>query len=634
MVPEDGRIVAPPHVPADAWLDALPAGCGPLVLAPGSTRGWFGGRAIVAWSPQSVAERLPIPDAATVLDDAFSTDAPCLVAALLPYEGLATTARYTGGLVLTAQGWRVWGALGTADVPVLETGPAFHAASLAPHLPLAEDVRTDLDDAAFRAGVREIVSAITDGDVYVVNLTRRLTGTPAAAPVVAFRTLVSRSHAEMAAYWEVGDATLASASPERFVRVTGTRVEVCPIKGTRPRGQGAADRAMAAELAESEKERAEHVMIVDLERNDLGRVCTPGSVVVDPLFEVVATPYCHQMVSRVAGDLLPDASLPDLLASAFPCGSVTGAPKIAAMNAIASLEPSARGAYTGSLVIATPGELDSSVLIRTAEYAHGIVRWGTGGGITVDSDPADEWLETVLKASPFLGDGVCAVALRETCRVVHGRVPLLARHLARLAAGGCGATALGRVRAAVEAALAQYGAEAAYGRLSVTVAPDGAVTAAVTDARSTLHVPGGPALLPVTCAPPRLPAGAAKPADRSLWDAAQHHALVAGAHQAVLVDARGNVIDGATASVWVRVGDRLLTPPAPGAVAGVARGVVFDAAARLGYIAEESVLPAAVLDAADEVFFSNALAGVVAAREREGRASVALAEEFRRLFGE
>jgi len=340
------------------------------------------------------------------------------------------------------------------------------------------------------------------------------------------------------------------------------------------------------------------------------------------------------MVSRVAGDLRPGASLPDLLAAAFPCGSVTGAPKIAAMNVIASIELSARGAYTGSLVVATPGELDSSVLIRTAEYSHGVVRWGTGGGITVESDPAGEWLETVLKASPFLGDGICAVALRETCRVVHGRVPLLARHLARLAAGGCGPTALGRVRAAVDAALTEYGRAAAYGRLSVTVAPDGAVTAAVTAARSTLDVPGGPAFLPVRCDPPLLPAGAAKPADRAPWDAAQRTAIAAGAHQAVLIDAHGNVVDGATASVWVRVGDRLLTPPVPGAVAGVARGVVFDAAVRLGYVAEQSILPADILDSADEVFFSNALAGVVPARERMGPASMALAQEFRRLFGE
>lgn len=633
MVPEDGRIVAPPHVPASAWLDALPAGCSPLVLAPGSVRGWFGGRAIIAWSPVSLSSGLPLSTAAAELERAFCAGVPCLAAALLPYEGAATSARYAGGLVHTAEGWRVWGELDAADVPVPVARPA-SPDPLAPHVPLAQDVRTDLDAAEFRAGVREVVSAITDGDVYVLNLTRRITGTPVATPAVAFSTLLDRTHAEMGAFWQVGETVIASASPERFLRVAGNRVEVCPVKGTRPRGEGDADRTMAAELAASEKERAEHVMIVDLERNDLGRVCTPGSVLVDPLFEVVATPYCHQMVSSVFGDLLPDASLPDLLAAAFPCGSVTGAPKIAAMNAIAALESSARGAYTGSLMVATPGEMDSSVLIRTAEYSHDIVRWGTGGGITVDSDPAEEWLETVLKASPFLGDGVAAVALRETCRVVRGRVPLLARHLARLAAGGCGPTVLAHVRAAIEEATTAYGSARAYGRLSVNVAPDGTVTAAVTAARSTLDIPGGPAFIAVTCDPPTLPAGAVKPADRAPWDVAQRQARAAGAHQAVLVDPCGVVIDGATATVWVRAGERLLTPPAPGAVDGIARGVVFDAAADLGYTAQESTITLEFLDSADEVFFSNALAGVVPARERVGPASVALSALFDRLFGE
>jgi len=144
-------------------------------------------------------------------------------------------------------------------------------------------------------------------------------------------------------------------------------------------------------------------MIVDLERNDLGRVCRPGTVAVDPLFDVVATPYCHQMVSTVSGRLRAGVTLCAVLDATWPCGSVTGAPKIAAMKAIEELEASPRGVYTGSLVIATPGEIDSSVLIRTAEYADGMVRWGTGGGITVDSDPGQEWLETMLKATPLLG---------------------------------------------------------------------------------------------------------------------------------------------------------------------------------------------------------------------------------------
>ena len=636
MLPVDGRVVAPPDIRASAWLGSVSGEEAPLVLAPGSTRGWFGGRAVVAWAPTLRREGLTLAEAARELEISFSADTVSLTVVLLPYDGPATTTRYPGGLVWTEAGWRIWGSFDADRVAAVgvpgQVAPL--VAPLAPAASLAKDVRGDLSGVAFRVGVREVAEAVRAGDVYVLNLTRRLTGRPTTDPVVAFASLVDRTRADMAAFWRTPSTTLASASPERFLRVAGGRVEVCPIKGTRPRAEGDSDCAMAAELAASEKERAEHVMIVDLERNDIGRVCRPGSVSADPLFQVIVTPYCHQMVSSVSGTLRAEASLGDLLTATFPCGSVTGAPKIAAMRAIARLEASPRGAYTGSLVVAVPGEVDSSVLIRTAEYAGDVVRWGTGGGITVDSDPAEEWLETLLKASPLLGDGVPVVALRETCRVVFGGVPLLARHLARLSAGGCGPTVLAQVRSRVTKAIGDADEAAAYGRLTVTVDPTGEVSARVTDAVSSLAVPGGPVLLPVPCATPRLPVGAAKPADREPWDDAQRRAVEAGAHQAVLVDERGHVTDGATASLWVRVGQRLLTPPAPPAIEGVARGVVFDVAAGLGYTAEEAEVSEELLDHADEVFLTNALAGAVAVRGRSGLASTALREVFRGLFGE
>lgn len=399
MLPEDGRIVAPPEVSPGSWVSALADEAEPLVLAPDSARGWFGGRAIVAWSPQGFVTGLDPRDAADELERSFTAETPSLTVVLLPYDGPAAAARYTGGLIRTAEGWRVWGTLDASDVPaVVEISP------LPSDLPLAGDVSTDMCGASFLAGVAEIGDMIRAGDVYVLNLTRRLTGTPSVRPDQAFVSLLARTRAEMAAFWRTPGLTIASASPERFVSVADGRVRVCPIKGTRSRAEGDADRAMAAELAASEKERAEHVMIVDLERNDIGRVCRPGSITVDPLFEVIATPYCYQMVSSVSGVLRDDVSIAELLEATFPCGSVTGAPKIAAIRVIAALESSDRGAYTGALLAAVPGEMDSSVLIRTAEYADGFVRWGTGGGITVDSDAHAEWLETLLKAAPFLGD--------------------------------------------------------------------------------------------------------------------------------------------------------------------------------------------------------------------------------------
>jgi para-aminobenzoate synthetase/4-amino-4-deoxychorismate lyase len=356
---------------------------------------------------------------------------------------------------------------------------------------------------------------------------------------------------------------------------------------------------------------------------------------VEPLYEIVPTPYCHQLLSTVAGELRAEARFRDLLAATFPSGSVTGAPKLAAQVVIESLEASSRGAYCGALLVAIPGALDSSVLIRTLEgAADGSARWGTGCGVTFDSEPAAEWLELLLKTSPVLGDGLPDVALRETMRVVGGRLPLVDRHLARLAVGGCGASTLARVRSECSAALAS----ADFGihdpaRLGVTVTPDGRVTAALSAAPSSIAVPGGPRVQTVTVpALPVLPAGAAKPADRSFWDRAHAAAIASGADQALLVTPEGVLVDGSTASVWLVIDGHLFTPPAPPAVAGVARELVFDIARELRIAAEEATLTVDDLASADEVFLSNAVGGVVPARGRGGPTTAAIAAEVEAAF--
>lgn len=570
---------------------------------------------------------LPLKGAADGLSGCLASTEPCLGAALLPYSGPALLAYYTGGLVRTTEGWRVWGTVRPSDLPSLHPG---ESGILPPNAPLVEHPHADMGRREFCAKVGSVIDAIRAGDVYVLNLTRRIVGRAAVPPPAAFVSLLGRCGAEMGAFFAAPEGTVVSASPERFLRASGESVQICPIKGTRPRAHGDSDRTMIGDLLTSEKERAEHVMIVDLVRNDLGRVCRPGSVIVDPLFEVVTTPYCHQMVSSVHGSLQPAASLAAVLEAAFPCGSVTGAPKIAAMRIIDELENSPRGPYTGSLAVAVPGELDSSILIRTAQYSAGEVRWGTGGGITVDSDPIEEWLETELKASPLMGDRLPGVALRETCRVVDGRVPLLSRHLARLAAGGCGPTVLARVRESVWDTV--HPQHTPFTRLALTVSPTGEVRADPSNTPSSLDVPDGPTVVPVVTGTPCLPSCAAKPAERAFWDDAQREAARQGADQALLVRADGRVLDGATASVWIRVGTRLFTPPAPPAVDGVARGVVFDHALECGFRAAERAFTLGDLMEADEVFLTNALAGIAAVRERSGPASLALERVFRALF--
>jgi para-aminobenzoate synthetase component 1 len=222
--------------------------------------------------------------------------------------------------------------------------------------------------------------------------------------------LRERNAAPFAGYLDLGDFVIASASPERFVRVFGAEgqrpdlVETRPIKGTRPRGStAAAEQARIAELLASAKDRAENVMIVDLLRNDLGRVCRYGSVRVPEVCRVETYRYVHHLVSVVTGRLRADKGPIDLLRAAFPGGSVTGAPKIRAMEIIAELEPTARGPYCGSLGYSGfDGGMDTSILIRTFTIGRGWVQFPVGGGIVADSDPEREYEETWHKAEGML----------------------------------------------------------------------------------------------------------------------------------------------------------------------------------------------------------------------------------------
>jgi anthranilate/para-aminobenzoate synthase component I len=204
-------------------------------------------------------------------------------------------------------------------------------------------------------------------------------------------------------YVDLGDTVVVASSPELLLRRRGHRVETRPIKGTRPRGTDPArDAALAAELARDPKECAEHVMIVDLERNDLGRVCEPGSVRVEELARVVNYPSVHHLVSVVSGTLREGTDVGTLLAAVYPGGSITGAPKVRAMEIIAELEEHPRGIYTGALgLIAPTGDLELGLPIRTGVVAGGVVRWHAGGGIVADSDPERELAEAWLKTAPI-----------------------------------------------------------------------------------------------------------------------------------------------------------------------------------------------------------------------------------------
>ena len=242
---------------------------------------------------------------------------------------------------------------------------------------------------------------IRAGDIYQVNLSQRLAGPCSLTGWDFFQRLTAVSPAPFAAFLDCGDVVIASSSPERFLRVhDGRQVETRPIKGTRPRGVGPEhDAALALALAESDKDRAENVMIVDLLRNDLSRVCRPGTVRVPELFAIEHYATVHHMVSTVVGELAPEHDGVDLLRAAFPGGSITGAPKVRAMQIIAELEPTARGAYCGAIgYVSVTGALDTNIVIRTYLVLGRDVYFQVGAGIVADSDPEQEYRETLDKA--------------------------------------------------------------------------------------------------------------------------------------------------------------------------------------------------------------------------------------------
>jgi len=299
--------------------------------------------------------------------------------------------------------WVRWFLFSTAR-PV--SGPELTALPL-PHVrPPTWFTAGSLDRPAFKEGVRRIVDLEYAGEVYQVNLTRRLTAPLSCDPFSLWWGQARTSRAPFAAYLDEGSFQLLSLSPERFLRREGGRVWTEPIKGTVSRGATPeADSFNRAALLAGEKEAAELAMIVDVSRNDLGRVAVPGSVRLAAHREVLTLPHVHHLVSRVEAELRPGTTVADLLWAAFPGASVTGAPKIRAMEIIDALEPVSRGFYCGALGWMDPsGDLDWSLPIRTSTAVDGHLHLGVGGGIVADSDPSAEWEETVAKARCFVGE--------------------------------------------------------------------------------------------------------------------------------------------------------------------------------------------------------------------------------------
>lgn len=265
-------------------------------------------------------------------------------------------------------------------------------------------VTSNLTPQHYGRAFDRVLDYISAGDCYQVNLAQRFSAAASGDPWLAYQRLRLINPAPYSAFLSTPYAQILSASPERFLRVENRQVETKPIKGTRPRaGHPRLDAEQIAELVASEKDRAENLMIVDLLRNDLSKNCELGSVKVPKLFEVESFATVHHLVSTVTGKLAPGRDAIDLLRGAFPGGSITGAPKLRAMQIIEEIEPHRRGVYCGAIgYVGYDGNMDTNIAIRTLVHSHGTVRFWAGGGIVADSQREAEYQETFDKAAALL----------------------------------------------------------------------------------------------------------------------------------------------------------------------------------------------------------------------------------------
>ena len=469
------------------------------------------------------------------------------------------------------------------------------------------EIEPALEEADYCARVEQVRRWIAEGDCYQINLTFPLDFKVFGDPLALYARLRERQPVRYGAFIQTDSGALLSFSPELFFERSGSRVVTRPMKGTASRASGLAeDAAQCAALLASEKERAENIMIVDLLRNDLGRLAAPGQVSVDVLCAAEAYPTLWQMVSTVSAEL-PKARLFELFQALFPCGSITGAPKIRAMQRIAELEVAPRALYTGALGYLKPGgDCRFNVAIRTLELAPGKpARLGIGSGIVIDADPAREYAECLLKAR-FLSAFDPGFELIETLRLENGEYPLLSLHLQRLSAS---AKALGFAcdPAAVQHALQAHAAAEPAGvfRVRLSVAHSGVCQI------ERVALPAAPASWQAVLADEVLDPDdyllRHKTTARSRYDRALAQlAGRPGVFDAIFLNARGEVCEGARSNVFIERHGVLLTPPlACGLLPGVMRRHLLESGR-----ARESVLMLDDLTNADAVYLANALRGL------------------------
>jgi len=551
------------------------------------------------------------------------------LAGTLAYEaGLALEPRLAGLAARRcgAAGPLVWfGAFATFESIAAEDVPGWLAAEAGGREASLGPMTPARSPASYLKAFATVREAILAGDIYQANLTFPLTGAWRGDPLALYAHLRAAGAAGHGGVVFDGAHWLLSLSPELFFALEGQRATVRPMKGTRPRhADPVADAAAKAELAASAKDRAENLMIVDLMRNDLSRVAEPGSVRVEAPFAIESYPTVHQMVTTVRASLLPDTGAAELVAALFPCGSITGAPKIRAMELIDAVERDARGPYCGAIGRLDPvapngsGGAAFNVAIRTVRLSPGgRAVLGVGSAVVADSDGMTEWRECLVKGG-FVRASAGGFDLIETMAFTpDGGVPLLELHLERARAS---AAELGfafdrhAIRNAIQALCFDQEEPA---RLRLMVARSGAYTLEI----GALPAPLPPALsgAPATCVVLPLPVDpgdwrlAHKTTDRAFYAAATRAARAHGADEALFLRDDGLLTEGSFTSLFVQADGVLLTPPlARGLLPGVLRRHLIDEGT-----AREADLTLADLARPNGFLIGNALRGLMPARLKD-----------------
>jgi para-aminobenzoate synthetase component 1 len=515
--------------------------------------------------------------------------------------------------------------------------------------------------------VERVKEYIKEGDVYQVNLSQRFEAGYEGSGWGLYKRLREINPAPFAAYLNFGDRKVLSSSPERFLLVQGDVIETRPIKGTRSRSANSdEDRRLQKELLMSDKDKAEHLMIVDLERNDLGKVCAYGSVEVSDFEILESYQTVHHLVSTVRGRLRFGTTAVDCIRACFPGGSITGAPKVRAMQIIDEIEPEGRGLYTGCIgYISLNGRMDLNIVIRTMIYSGGRIYFNVGGGIVADSEPHGEYQETLDKASALfqslgvkgyntmkacvngeiVDENTAAIrpldygllygwGLFESMRAGNKGVFRLRSHLSRLrdAAGGIHIPlpwSDDEIRVMIDATLEANGLSEAYVRVTLTKGVgeprlkfhDGYPTIVVVarklpDRRTSARLAFS-ARYSVYSKDPRT---RIKSTNYLLSALAKAEARELGVDDVIWVNENGFVTECSSANIFLVCGGRLITPAREsGILPGITRDSVIDVARDMGIPIEERLVERSDVMNASEVFITNSINGITPIIQLDGR---------------